>query len=303
MKAVGHRIIVIQEKPQERTKLGLLIPESSRKHTPFAKIVSVGRRVKWVKDGDNILMTTAQPERIEHEGQEYGIINIESIECKIKDEELIPIGNKLILIQDEPDKVSKGGIIIPDIAQENKRTGEVVKVGEKCEEIVIGDKIYFSKMSGKVIDNYTIVFEPDIQCKLVDGKMIPLKNSIIIKQEGEEEVTKFGIIINPFDIDSLKPNVGEILEIGKDVNNVKVGDRVFFSMYAGRKLQWEEENYILMLKTEVLGIVPKGAEVKGGYTQDHNAIAESLESSGVNNVFDKEYGKDRGKKMSEAGAN
>lgn len=297
MIAIKHRIIVVQEKPPERNSFGIIIPESARRYSPFAKVVSVGKKVEWVKANDIILMTTAQPDRFEHEGKEFGIINIQSVECKLENGKLIPVGNKLILIQDEPNKISKGGIHIPDIAQESKRTGKVIKIGDKCEDIEVGDKIYFSKMSGKMVVydgiEYTMIFEPDIQCRIINGKMLPLKNVVIVKQEGEEETTESGIIINPFDIDSLKPNVGKIVTIGKNVNNTKVGDRVFFTMYAGRKLQWEDEDYILMLKSEILSIIPEGVDVKGGFTEDHLQIAESLESSGLGNVFDKEYGEDR----------
>lgn len=305
MRAIGHRIIIYQEPAPERSALGIIIPEEARQRSPFAKVISVGDKVEWIKDGDEILMNSAAQEEFEEDGKSYGIISINDIECKYENGLLTPFGNKMIIFQDDPDTMTKGGLIIPPIAQKSKRTGEVMMVGDGCKEIKKGDHVFFSKMSGKVIGfegvYHTIVSEPDLQGKIVNKELLPLCKSVIIDQEEMETMTKNNIIVNVRGTDIDKPNVGIVVKKGKDVSSaIKLNQRVFFSMYAGRKLVWNEKDYILMLESEIMSEVPKNAEIKGGFTQDHNAISESLENSGVNNIFDQEYGEDRGQKMDEA---
>lgn len=305
MEAIGHRIIIFQEPAPERSPLGIIIPESARQRSPFAKVISVGNKVDWIKDGDEILMGSATTEEFEDNGKKYGIININDIECKYANGLLVPFGNKMIIFQDDPDTMTNGGLHIPAIAQKSKRTGEVVMVGEGCDEIKKGDHVFFSKMSGKVIGfegvYHTIVNEPDLQGKIVNKELIPLGRSVMIDQDDMEVLTKNKIIVNTRGTDIDKPNVGTIVKKGKHASIVELKQRVFFSMYAGRKLVWDGKDYILMLESEIITEVPKGAKVTGGETQDHNAISDSLENSDVNNVFDQEYGTDRGAKMDAAG--
>ena len=76
-----------------------------------------------------------------------------------------PLGDKLLVEILEAEEVSKGGIILPDTAQEEKAEGKVVATGsgKKLEngdvqalEVKNGDRVLFGKYSGDEI--------------LVDGK-------------------------------------------------------------------------------------------------------------------------------------
>lgn len=71
-------------------------------------------------------------------------------------ESVHPVGNR-VLVKRSPSKTSKGGIILPDTAQEKPRSGEVVAVGPgKYNEkgalvpvsVALGDQVLFGSYSG-----------------------------------------------------------------------------------------------------------------------------------------------------------
>jgi chaperonin GroES len=304
MIAVKDRIIVTQETPPSRTKSGIIIPEELRKKTPIARVISVGNEVNEIKSGDEILMISNKTEEeFTYNGQLYGLIKVEDIECKIHKSVLLPMGDRLVIYQDESETETKSGLIIPKEARKSKRTGEIMAIGNLCKSVAVGERIYFSKMAGKMITfegiTHTFVSESDIQCKIIDGKIYPLNDMLIVKQDGNT-VTSSGIELNPMDAIKLRPNVGEVIHVGSKVKSCKLKDRVFFSMYAGRKLEWEGEEYVLLLDREIQTIIPKGVVVSGGYTQDHEEFINSM-SGHMGDTFDSVYGADRANKLEEAG--
>lgn len=87
-----------------------------------------------------------------------------------------PLGNR-VLVKRSMSKTTKGGIILPETAQEKPRQGEVVAVGpgkidEKGElkemNVRVGDTILFSSYSGTEVKKeneeaeYLIMSEDDI---------------------------------------------------------------------------------------------------------------------------------------------
>ncbi|HHL39044.1 MAG TPA: co-chaperone GroES [Deltaproteobacteria bacterium] len=90
----------------------------------------------------------------------------------------------------------------------------------------------------------------------------PLHDRVIVQRASEEEKTKGGIIIP----DSAKetPMEGTIIAAGpgrKDEDgklhplDVKAGDKVIFSKYAGSEIKIEGEEYLIMREEDILGIV------------------------------------------------
>ena len=75
--------------------------------------------------------------------------------------ELQPIGDKIAVKKLDPDERTKGGVIIPDVAQEESNFGEVLAVGPgrysdsgdlipmQCK---VGDKVYYPKFAAKKIE-------------------------------------------------------------------------------------------------------------------------------------------------------
>jgi chaperonin GroES len=75
--------------------------------------------------------------------------------------ELQPIGDKIAVQKLDPDERTKGGVIIPDIAQEESNFGKVLAVGPgrysdsgdlipmQCK---VGDMVYYPKFAAKKIE-------------------------------------------------------------------------------------------------------------------------------------------------------
>ncbi len=93
-------------------------------------------------------------------------------------------------------------------------------------------------------------------------KIKPLHDRVIVKRLEEEEKTKGGIIIP--DTAKETPVEGRVVAVGpgrKDENgklvpmDVKEGDTVIFSKYAGTEIKLEGEEYLIMREEDILGIV------------------------------------------------
>ncbi len=95
-------------------------------------------------------------------------------------------------------------------------------------------------------------------------KIRPLHDKILVKRLQEEEKTKGGIIIP--DTAKEKPMEGEVVAAGKGRVNeegkvvaldVKAGDRVLFSKYAGTEVKIDGIEYLIMREEDILGIIEK----------------------------------------------
>jgi chaperonin GroES len=93
-------------------------------------------------------------------------------------------------------------------------------------------------------------------------KIRPLHDRILVKRVEEEEKTKGGIIIP--DTAKEKPQEGKVIAAGKgkvdddgDVTplDVKKGDRILFSKYAGTEVNIEGEEHLIIREDDVLGIL------------------------------------------------
>ncbi len=51
-----------------------------------------------------------------------------------------------------------------------------------------------------------------------------------------------------------KPQRGTVEAIGKDVENLKVGDQVLFDKYSGTKIKIENDDCLILKEEDVLGI-------------------------------------------------
>ncbi len=90
----------------------------------------------------------------------------------------------------------------------------------------------------------------------------PLHDRVLVKRLQEEEKTKGGIIIP--DTAKEKPQTGEIMaagpgkrqEDGKLVPlDVKTGDKVLFSKYAGTEIKVEGEELLIMREDDIMGVI------------------------------------------------
>lgn len=90
----------------------------------------------------------------------------------------------------------------------------------------------------------------------------PLHDRILVRRMAEEERTAGGLFIP--DTAKEKPQRGEIVAAGKGRVNeegkvmpleVKAGDRVLFSKYAGTEIKLSGEEYLMMREEDILGII------------------------------------------------
>ena len=88
-------------------------------------------------------------------------------------------------------------------------------------------------------------------------KIKPLADRVVIKMVEAEETTKSGIVL-PGSAKE-KPQVAEILAVGPGTEEVKmevkVGDKVLVSKYAGTEVKVDGQEYTIMKMSDILAIV------------------------------------------------
>ena len=81
----------------------------------------------------------------------------------------------------------------------------------------------------------------------------PLGKRVLIKQVEQEEVTKSGIVL-PGTASKEKPITGEVIAVGKDVEDVKEGDKVIFEKYTGTEVKDGDDSFLILDIDNVLAI-------------------------------------------------
>jgi chaperonin GroES len=90
----------------------------------------------------------------------------------------------------------------------------------------------------------------------------PLGDRVFVKVSASEEKTAGGILLP--DSAKEKPQVGEVMQIGTGKRNddgsrqeieVKVGDKVLYSKYAGTDVKLGGDEYVLLSEKDILAIV------------------------------------------------
>ncbi|MDT8375396.1 MAG: co-chaperone GroES [Mariprofundaceae bacterium] len=93
-------------------------------------------------------------------------------------------------------------------------------------------------------------------------KVRPLHDRVIVHRLDEEEKTAGGIIIP--DSAKEKPVQGKIIAVGKGKSlengevrplDVKKGDTVIFSTYAGTEIKLDGETFLMMREDDILGVI------------------------------------------------
>jgi chaperonin GroES len=92
--------------------------------------------------------------------------------------------------------------------------------------------------------------------------VIPLNDKILVERVEAEEKTAGGIVLP--DTAKEKPKQGKVLAVGdgkalesgkRAAFQVKVGDRVLFSSYAGNEVTLDGKEYLVMTEDDVLAVV------------------------------------------------
>ena len=92
-------------------------------------------------------------------------------------------------------------------------------------------------------------------------KLVPLSDRVVLKQCEAEETTKSGIILTSSAQE--KPQEAEVIAVGpggvidgKEVTmQVKPGDKIIYSKYAGTEVKLEDEEYIIVKQGDILAVI------------------------------------------------
>lgn len=85
----------------------------------------------------------------------------------------------------------------------------------------------------------------------------PLADRVVIKMVEAEETTKSGIVL-PGSAKE-KPQVAEVVAVGPGTSEVtmevKVGDKVLISKYAGTEVKFDGQEYTILKQSDILAVV------------------------------------------------
>ena len=93
-------------------------------------------------------------------------------------------------------------------------------------------------------------------------RLQPLGDRVVVEREASEERTAGGIVLPDSAKD--KPSRGTVISVGdgkllddgkRSEMQVKAGDRVIFSSYAGETFKVDEQELLLMREDEILAIL------------------------------------------------
>ena len=92
-------------------------------------------------------------------------------------------------------------------------------------------------------------------------KLSPLGERVVLKESIAEETTKSGIVL-PSQAKE-KPQYAEVVEVGPGIvvdgekipMEVKPGDKVIYSKYAGTDVKLGDDEYIIVKQADILAVV------------------------------------------------
>ncbi len=94
------------------------------------------------------------------------------------------------------------------------------------------------------------------------SKIVPLNDKILVRRLEAVEKTKGGIVLP--DTAKEKPKEGKVIALGdgkllddgtRAKFQVKKGDRILFSSYAGTEIKVEGDEYLIMSEDDVLAVI------------------------------------------------
>ena len=88
----------------------------------------------------------------------------------------------------------------------------------------------------------------------------PLGDRVVVRVLEKEETTKSGIVCpsrkeKPQEGEVLAVGSGELIEGKRIPLEVKVGDRVIYSKYAGTEVKMDDQEYLILRQSDILAII------------------------------------------------
>ncbi len=92
-------------------------------------------------------------------------------------------------------------------------------------------------------------------------RLVPLGDKVVVKQLEAIETTKSGIVLTggakekPQEAEVIAVGPGGVIDGKEIVMEVKPGQKVMYSKYAGTEVKLEGEEYIILKQSDILAIV------------------------------------------------
>jgi chaperonin GroES len=92
-------------------------------------------------------------------------------------------------------------------------------------------------------------------------KLVPLGDKVVLKQLVAEETTKSGIVLpgqakeKPQQASVIAVGPGGMIDGKEVVMQVKAGDKVIYSKYAGTEVKLEDEEFIVVKQSDIVAVV------------------------------------------------
>jgi len=97
-------------------------------------------------------------------------------------------------------------------------------------------------------------FSDNLKLRNMTINIKPLGERIVVKPQEAEEKTSSGIYLP--DSSKEKQNKGEVVAIGKiEDSEIKVGDTVLYPKFSGTEIEYDDEVYIILDKSDLLAII------------------------------------------------
>jgi chaperonin GroES len=93
-------------------------------------------------------------------------------------------------------------------------------------------------------------------------KLRPLADRVIVRQSDAEEKTASGIVLP--DAAREKPTKGKVVAVGPGKLDdkgsrmeigVRAGDTIYYGKYSGTEVQVEDEKYVILRESDILGVL------------------------------------------------
>lgn len=85
------------------------------------------------------------------------------------------------------------------------------------------------------------------------AKLKPLGHKIVVERTQAVDKTAGGIVIP--DTAKEKPEQGKVVAVGKDVEEIKVGDVIIFGNFAATEVKVDGKEYLVVREKEVFAVI------------------------------------------------
>ena len=197
--------------------------------------------------------------------------------------DLVPLSNNLLVEVRPALEATKGGLFIPDNAQERPTEGKVVSVGGgryhsetgyKFEmDVSPGDKVMYGQFDGSEMKynemDHQLIKDDDILL-VYDGEepledtVRCIKDNVLVKLPKVEDTTYAGIIVSTASGDNSakkRPDKGTVVKVGpgRVLQNgqvvpmcVEEGDEIRFRDFAGAQIKLGAQEYVVIKDHDVM---------------------------------------------------